>query len=332
MKPLLLLALATALLACGDDSGEGAGGSGANGGAGGSGGSGAAPLAPEDFIDPKSYDCNAGDVSPPERPYRFGCLHDSACTSRFVVAHRMGGRFAPENSLSALRGSIAMGVDVAETDVRSTADGEVVLVHDVDIDRTVDGTGLVSELTLAELTALPLLPGASPPGGDFSCDRVPTIQQALAVARGKIVIEFETKETPAAITTAQYLSDQGLYQSAYIQCTPDECDAIRAVVPDVPIMVRVKEMSELALAAAYDPPPIMVELSPESEFLEEAVLDGIHAYGAKTFTDVFTSADAAWLLGQDASLFDYFFDQQLDALQTEFPHIALWGIGRATPL
>jgi hypothetical protein len=110
----------------------------------------------------------------------------------------------------------------------------------------------------------------------------------------------------------------------------DYRDQIRAVVIDVPIMVRVTEMPELAIAAAYDPPPILIEL--DEGMATPEVLDDIHAAGTKVFTNVFVSADLAWLFDSDVSQFPHYFDLGLDALQTEFPHIALHAIGRAEPL
>lgn len=327
------LALFVAALAgaCGDDAGGAGGEAGAGiGGAGGAGG--ADGLSASDFVDPGSYDCRAGDASPPLRPYRFGCLHDAGCTSRFIAAHRMGTIFAPENSLSALRASIVIGADVAETDVRSTLDGRVVLIHDAEVDRTLDASGNVRDFTLAEIQEMTMVPKATdPPDADFSCDRAPTIEEALAVAAGKIVIEFETKETEAGILTAQYLSDNALYGSAYLQCAPEECDAIRAVVPDVPIMVRVTEMAHLDRVEAYDPPPILVEIDASQQWLDAGVLDRIHGTGAKAFTNAFYSADLV-AFGGDYSLYGEMFDKDLQVLQTEFPHWALYGIGRASPL
>lgn len=63
---------------------------------------------------------------------------------------------APENSLAALQRCIAIGVDVMETDVRRAADGTLVMLHDATVDRTTDGTGKLSELTLADLQKLRL--------------------------------------------------------------------------------------------------------------------------------------------------------------------------------
>lgn len=73
---------------------------------------------------------------------------------RPVIAHRGGGARAPENTLEAMRLAIADGADALEFDVRFSADGQVVVIHDPTVDRTTDGTGAVERMTLAELTSL----------------------------------------------------------------------------------------------------------------------------------------------------------------------------------
>ena len=57
----------------------------------------------------------------------------------------------------AFENAVALGVDVLEMDVHSTADGTLVLIHDDKVDRTTDGTGRVNDLTLAELQQLDAL-------------------------------------------------------------------------------------------------------------------------------------------------------------------------------
>lgn len=71
-----------------------------------------------------------------------------------VSAHRGGRNHGIENTLTAFRNVMAMGVDMIETDVRMTADGFLVLMHDETVDRTTDGTGRVQDLTLAEVQKL----------------------------------------------------------------------------------------------------------------------------------------------------------------------------------
>lgn len=69
----------------------------------------------------------------------------------FVVAHRGASAARPEHTLAAYDLALQQGADGLECDVRLTRDGHLVCVHDRRIDRTSTGTGLVSELTLAQL-------------------------------------------------------------------------------------------------------------------------------------------------------------------------------------
>ncbi|GGQ72120.1 glycerophosphodiester phosphodiesterase [Streptomyces pilosus] len=71
-----------------------------------------------------------------------------------VVAHRGASEDAPEHTLAAYRKAIEDGADALECDVRLTADGHLVCVHDRRINRTSNGRGAVSALELSDLAAL----------------------------------------------------------------------------------------------------------------------------------------------------------------------------------
>lgn len=71
-----------------------------------------------------------------------------------VIAHRGSRIHWPENTLVAFAGGLEAGADHLETDLRLTADGRLVCFHDPTVDRTTDGSGPVSEFTLAELQRL----------------------------------------------------------------------------------------------------------------------------------------------------------------------------------
>lgn len=72
----------------------------------------------------------------------------------FVVAHRGASADRPEHTRAAYALALQEGADGVECDVRLTRDGHLVCVHDRRVDRTSTGTGLVSEMTLAELRRL----------------------------------------------------------------------------------------------------------------------------------------------------------------------------------
>lgn len=85
--------------------------------------------------------------------------HDDAVTHARqqhiqVVAHRGASEAAPEHTLAAYRKAIEDGADALECDVRLTADGHLVCVHDRRVNRTSNGRGAVSALELADLAAL----------------------------------------------------------------------------------------------------------------------------------------------------------------------------------
>ena len=67
-----------------------------------------------------------------------------------VIAHA-GSALYPTDTLYALKQYAAMGVDILEMDVNMTSDGQIILIHDNTIDRTTDGTGDVSGMTLAQI-------------------------------------------------------------------------------------------------------------------------------------------------------------------------------------
>lgn len=110
-----------------------------------------------------------------------------------VQAHRGDWKNAPENSLEAIRKCIEMGVDIVEIDVQKTKDGILILMHDETVNRTTTGTGLVSNLTLAEIKALYLkkLPNLSISTGTITAERVPTLKEAMELMKGKVLVNLD---------------------------------------------------------------------------------------------------------------------------------------------
>ncbi|MEU0369598.1 glycerophosphodiester phosphodiesterase [Streptomyces sp. NPDC006283] len=117
-----------------------------------------------------------------------------------VVAHRGASEDAPEHTLAAYRKAIEDGADALECDVRLTADGHLVCVHDRRINRTSNGRGAVSALELADLAALDFGSwkdaAESPDWKDPSLTSVLTLERLLelvADAGRRIELAIETK-------------------------------------------------------------------------------------------------------------------------------------------
>jgi glycerophosphoryl diester phosphodiesterase len=122
-------------------------------------------------------------------------------------AHRAEHNHHPENSLPAIQGAIDLGIDYVELDIRTTKDGQLVLMHDPTVNRMTDGKGEVKDMTLAQIKKLDL--GVRFPG-QFPNLRVPTFDEALELCKGKVGIYVDTKDaTPADLIAAIERHDMG---------------------------------------------------------------------------------------------------------------------------
>ena len=109
-----------------------------------------------------------------------------------ITGHRGSKVRAPENTLSALRQAIAEGADYAEIDVQTTADGVVVLFHDADLMRVASVNRRLRDVNYHELKDIDV---GSWFASDFSSERIPTLQEAIDLARGRIKLNIELKFT-----------------------------------------------------------------------------------------------------------------------------------------
>ncbi|HZD81067.1 MAG TPA: glycerophosphodiester phosphodiesterase [Actinomycetota bacterium] len=106
-----------------------------------------------------------------------------------VVAHRGASSTHPENTRSAFEAAIALGARLVETDVRLTADGEPVLIHDPEVSRTTDGSGWVHQLATTELRSMNA-------GTQVRPEPVPTLREGLELVSGRAGIALEIKNLP----------------------------------------------------------------------------------------------------------------------------------------
>lgn len=106
-----------------------------------------------------------------------------------ITAHRGGAGYGPENSLSCIRRSLEAGVPSIEIDVQLTKDGHVVVCHDNKVDRTTNGRGKLSEMTLDELRALRLIDAE----GNALDEGVPLLSEVLEAIDGRAHLLLEIK-------------------------------------------------------------------------------------------------------------------------------------------
>ena len=106
------------------------------------------------------------------------------------VAHRGNPVEAPESTLPAFESAVALEVDMIEFDVHRLADGELAVMHDDTVDRCTDGSGLLAEMTLAEVKALD---AGSWFDQRFAGTRVPTLPEAIEAIPAPIEMNVHLK-------------------------------------------------------------------------------------------------------------------------------------------
>lgn len=99
------------------------------------------------------------------------------------IGHRGAAGHEPENTLLSLNKAVGLGCDMTEIDVHVCASDEVVVIHDDLVDRTTDGTGIVSKLSLDELKALDAGKG----------ENISTLNEVLSSLKGRISLNIELK-------------------------------------------------------------------------------------------------------------------------------------------
>ncbi len=107
-----------------------------------------------------------------------------------VFAHRGARKYAPENTLPSFELAIAQGTDAIELDARLTADGQIVVFHDRMLDRTTNGTGRITEKSLAELRALD---AGSPLSGKYRGTKIPLLEEVFEAVGKKTITNLEFK-------------------------------------------------------------------------------------------------------------------------------------------
>jgi len=115
---------------------------------------------------------------------------------RIILAAHRGDRLRhPENSISAFRSAIEFGVDMIETDVRMSSDGELVLIHDRSALRTAGIDRNVDEMSLAEIKELDLGKAFS---DTYGVERIPTVKEFISLIKNEsVLINWELKIYPS---------------------------------------------------------------------------------------------------------------------------------------
>lgn len=130
----------------------------------------------------------------------LGVAVRSSSAAVLSISHRGGAIYAPENTLAAFTNSLAV-TDLMETDAQITSDGKFVIMHDLTVDRTTDGTGTIVSQTLAQLKLLDAGSWYSP---QFAGQRIPTMEEMITNTLPTAIPFIEAKAGTAVAYVAEF--------------------------------------------------------------------------------------------------------------------------------
>jgi glycerophosphoryl diester phosphodiesterase len=226
-----------------------------------------------------------------------------------VIGHRGGKALAPENTLTAFRNAIRLGADYVEIDVRATRDGPLILMHDQTVDRTTDGSGAVRDLDFA---AIRRLDAGSKFASHYAGEKVPTLDEALELCRGKINIYLDHKEAPVPQVLAA-LKKHRMEKYVVIYAGVQVLQEWKRLAPQLPVMPSVPDRyrREGGIEAFRAELPAEVLDGNLVEWTPELVAQA-HAAGAKVYVDNLGTNDNPEGFGKALAM-------GVDGIQTDYP-------------
>lgn len=152
-----------------------------------------------------------------------------------VIAHRGNHVNVPENTLASYKLAIEAGADYVEVDLRTTKDGHLVVLHDSKVDRTTNGQGKISDMTLKEVKKLQVF------NQNWKRHRIPEFREVLQTCKGKINIYLDFKEADVAQTWKQ-IEAAGMEHQVVVYLNKKEQYAEwKKIAPHLPLMTSLPE-------------------------------------------------------------------------------------------
>ncbi len=157
-----------------------------------------------------------------------------------IYAHRGYSAAFPENTLAAFQGALNLGVYGIELDIHASADGVPVVIHDEDLARTTNGTGLVISKTAANLATLDAGNGQG----------VPTLEEVLTLANGRLHFDIEIKGANCEQAVLDALSRHPQTKAAISSFDWEVLANARALDQGIEIWVLMDDVTSEAIATA----------------------------------------------------------------------------------
>jgi glycerophosphoryl diester phosphodiesterase len=166
-----------------------------------------------------------------------------------TIAHRGYSSIAPENTITAFEKALVYNPDIIECDVHRTKDGEIILMHDASVNRTTNGSGNISEMTLSELRDLD---AGSWFSEDYKGEKIPLLSEALECTKDRCTLMIELKADNIESQVIDIVNSMGMQEQV----------CLGSFIKDIGI--RIKKLSDI---------PFMQIISYKSELSEQEMID-----------------------------------------------------------
>ncbi len=241
-----------------------------------------------------------------------------------VIAHRGGRSLGPENTIYTFKRAIEKGADVLEMDLQTTADGQLVVLHDRNVNRTTNGKGAVDGFSLSELKKLDAGFRWSPHNSNTFPLRnkgitIPTLADVFqALPDTRMNIEIKSSQVNTIQDLCRVIREHGMAEKVMVACFDSgKLGEFRSVCPEVATSAGASEavlfywLQRAQLESAYSPSAQALQI-PEAyrdrRITTSRFLDAAHARNMRVH--VWTVNDTESMqrliaLGVDGIMTDY---------------------------
>ena len=231
-----------------------------------------------------------------------------------IIAHRGFSGIAPENTLIAFQKAIDCKADYFELDVRKTKNDSIVVIHNSSVDKTSSNgfKGEIAELNYSDLRAVNV--GYSRKFGDiYKNEKIPTLREALALAKEKIKVCIEIKVNGTEKAVLKIVNDLGVKEDVIIFSFKYPVLAkIRQLDTDIPILWLINKADKMTLEYAKVIESNAIGVGPETTVTKES-LNLAHENAIEVWK---------WTVNKEDEMQELI-DLGLDGIITDFPDKAL---------
>ncbi|MFH1061272.1 MAG: glycerophosphodiester phosphodiesterase family protein [Candidatus Omnitrophota bacterium] len=201
------------------------------------------------------------------------------------IGHRGAAGYEPENTLLSFQKALELKVDMVELDVQACKSGELMVIHDLKLDRTTNGKGYVCEKTYDELRCLDA--GKN--------QKIPTLPEALDLLDRKVKVNIEIKGSGIANTLfnliQEYVKDKAWSWDDFLVSSFNhyEIQEFRQLTSEVKTGAIIA-----GIPIGYGQCASMLNcysLHPSKEFINQALIDDAHKRGLKVYAYTFNEPE-----------------------------------------